>query len=147
MIIWKDVSWKEVFKLGAFAAASECCECVQVGTDLYIPHHKRQFKPYSSPWFSAACAAPISHRITFLFHLYQQNESSESKVKFRQPSNSCKRVLWAAKLSYANKTKESILSQQLDPQDFWRIGDSGLNKVKSVIPPLFNGPQVFLFYT
>ena len=91
MIIWKDVSWKEVFKLGAFAAASECCECVQVRTDLYIPHHKRPVKPYSSPWFSAACAALISHRITFLFHLYQQNESSESKVKFRQPSNSCKR--------------------------------------------------------
>ena len=32
------------------------------------------------------------------FRFYQNNKSSESKVKFRQSSNHCKRVLEAAKL-------------------------------------------------
>ena len=39
--------------------------------------------------------------------LYQKDKFSDSKVKFRQASNHCKRVLEAAKLAYANKTKES----------------------------------------
>ena len=63
----------------------------------------------------------------------QQNKSSESKVKFRQASNCCKKVLEAAKLTYA-KTKESITSR-----DFWQIANSVLNKGKSAIPLLFNG--------
>ena len=73
--------------------------------------------------------------------LYQQNKSSESKVKFIQAGNPCKRVLEAAKLVYA-KTKESITSQKLGSRDFWQIANSVLNKVKSAIPPLFNGPEV-----
>ena len=108
----------------ASAAASKFCEWVQVGIDAYIPHLKYQVKPHSSPWSSAACAAAIVHRNHF-FHLYQQNKSSESKVKFRQASNHCKRVLEAAKLAYATKTKESITSQKLGS-----------------LPPLFNGPAV-----
>ena len=138
----RDVPWKDIFKLSASAAASEFCEWVQVGIDVYIiPHHKYQVKPHSSPWFSAACAAAIVYRNHF-FRLYQQNKSSESKVKFRQTSNHCKRVLEAAKLAYAAKTKESITSQKLGSRDFWRIANSVLNKGKSAIPPLFNGPEV-----
>ena len=74
--------------------------------------------------------------------MYQQNKSSESKVKFKQASNCCKRVLEATKLAYAIKTKKSITSQKLGSQDFWRIANSVLNKGKSAIPPLFNGPEV-----
>ena len=74
--------------------------------------------------------------------MYQQNKSSESKVKFRQASNRCKRVLEAAKLAYATKTKDSITSQKLGSRDFWRIANSVLNKGKSAISPLFNGPEV-----
>ena len=74
--------------------------------------------------------------------MYKQNKSSESKVKFRQASSPCKRVLEAAKLAYATKTKESITPQKLGPWDFWRIAKSVLNKGKSAIPPLFNGPEV-----
>ena len=74
--------------------------------------------------------------------MYQQNKSSESKVKFRQASNLCKRVLEAAKLTYATKTKESIISQKLGSRDFWRIANSVLNKGKSAMPPLFNGLEV-----
>ena len=74
--------------------------------------------------------------------MYQQNKSSESKVKFRQASNRCKRVPEAGKLAYATKTNESITSQKLGFRDFWRIANSVLNKGKSAIPPLFNGPEV-----
>ena len=81
------------------------------------------------------CFAAIVHRNHF-FRLYQR------EVKFRQASNRCKRVLEAAKLAYTNKTKESITSQRLGFRDFWRIANSVLNKGKSAIPPLFNGPEV-----
>ena len=113
----RDVPWEDIFKLSASSAASEFCEWVQVGIDVYIPHRKYQVKPHSSPWFSAACAAAIVHRNHF-FRLFQQNKSSESKVKFRQASNCCERVLEAPKLAYATKTKESITYQKLGSRDF-----------------------------
>ena len=40
------------------------------------------------------------------------------------------------------KTKESITSEKLGSQDFGQIANSVLNKSKSTIPPLFNGPEV-----
>ena len=76
------------------------------------------------------------------FGLYQKDKSSASKIKFRQATNCCKRVLEAAKLAYANKTKKSITSQKLGSHDFLRITNSLLNKGKSAIPPLFNGLEV-----
>ena len=88
--------------------------------------------PVLLPWFI---------EITF-FRLSQREKSSDSKVKFRQASNRCKRVLEAAKLAYANKTKESITSQKLGSHDFWQIANSVLNKGKSAIPPLFSRPEV-----
>ena len=86
------------------SAASEFCEWVQVGIDVYIPHCKYQVKPHSSPWFSATFAAAVVHR-NHSFHLYQQNKSSESKGKFRQASDCCKRVFEAVKLALANKIR------------------------------------------
>ena len=74
--------------------------------------------------------------------MYQKYKSSDSKVKLRQDSNRCKRVLEAAKFAYANKTKEPITSQKPGPRDFWKIANSLLNKGKSAIPPLFNDPEV-----
>ena len=137
----RDVPWEDIFKFGASAAASEFCEWIQVGIDVYTPHRKYQLKSHSSPWFSAACAAAIVHRNHF-FRLYQREKSSDSKVKFRQASNHCKRVLEDAKLGYANKTKELITSQKLGSRDFWRIANSVLNTGKSAIPPLFKGLEV-----
>ena len=133
----RDVPWEDIFKLGASAAATEFCEWVQVGIDVYTTY---QVKPHSSPWFSAACAAAIVHRNHF-FRFYQREKSSHSKVKFRQAGNHCKGVLESAKLAYAHKTKESITSQKLGSHDFWRIANSILNKGKSAIP-LFNGLEV-----
>ena len=46
---FRDVPWEDIFKLSASAAASEFCEWVQVGIDVYIPHRKYQVKPHSSP--------------------------------------------------------------------------------------------------
>ena len=100
----RDVIWEDFFKPSASAAASEFCEWVQVEIDVYIPHRKYQVKPHSTPWFSAACEAAIVHRNHF-FCLHQLNKSSESKIKLRQASNRCKRVLEAAKLAYANKIR------------------------------------------
>ena len=45
----RDVPWEDIFKLSASAGASEFCEWVQVGTDVYITHRKYQVKPHSSP--------------------------------------------------------------------------------------------------
>ena len=101
-------------------------------------------KPHSSPWFSAACTAAIVHRNNF-FRLDQQNKSSESKVKLRQASNRCKRILEAAKLAHATKTKESITSQKLGSRDFWRIVNSVLNKSKYAIPALFNDLELLSY--
>ena len=58
----RDVPWEDIFKLSASAAASEFCEWVQVGIDVYIPYCKYQVKPDSSSWFSGACFAAIVHR-------------------------------------------------------------------------------------
>ena len=113
----EDLPWEDIFKLGASAAASEFCEWFQVGIDVYIPHRKYQVKPLSSPWFSTAFAATIVHR-NYFFCLYQKDKSSDSKVKSRQASNCCERVLEAVKLAHANKTKELITSQRLGSCDF-----------------------------
>ena len=88
------------------------CDWVQVGIDAYIPHRKYQVKPHSSLWLAAACAAAITNR-NHSFRLYKKNKSSESKVKFKQDSNDCKRVLKAAKLVYANKQKSISLPRNM----------------------------------
>ena len=131
-------------KFSVSAAASEFCEQFQVGTDVYIPHQKYQVKAHSSPCFSAAFLATVVHRNHFLC-LYQQNKSSESKVKFSQASNGCKRVLEAAKLAHAHKTKEFIFSQKLGSRGFWQFANSVLNQSKTALPPLFNSLEVLSF--
>ena len=81
---------------------------------IYIPHRKYQVKPHSSPWFSAACAAAIGYRNHF-FYLYQKDNSSDSKVKFREASNCCKKVLEATILI---KQKSALLPRNLALRTF-----------------------------
>ena len=107
--------------------------------DVYIPYQKCQVKPHTSSWFSADCAAAIVNKNHF-FHLCQEDKSSGSKVKFRQASNCCRRVLEATKLAYANK-----LGQKLGSWELWLIGNFVLNKGKSAIPPQFNGLEMLSF--
>ena len=138
LIIW-DGLWKDIFQLGT-AAAAEFCEWLLAGIDVYISYCKKQLEPHWFPWFSAGCTAFIAHSNCF-FHLYQQNKSSLSKGRFSQASNSCKRVIEAARFAYINKTKRSITSQKYGSLDFWRLADDFLTE-KSAKPPLFNGPNV-----
>ena len=63
----RNVPWENIFKLGASAAATEFCEWVQIGIDLYISYCKCQAKHHSSPWFSAACAAASSQKSVLSF--------------------------------------------------------------------------------
>ena len=113
----KSTPLEDIFKIGASAAASKLSEWVLVKISVYIPHCKYQAKSHSSPWFSADCTAVIVHRNHF-FHLYQENKSSESKVKFRQASNQCKRA-WKDMLL----KQKSVTSQKLGSQDFWQIAN------------------------
>ena len=102
-----DVSWKDIFKLSASAAASELLLEL-----MYISLIRSIRSKLTHLHGLAACAAAIVYRNNF-FRLYQQNKFSEYKGNFRQASNHCKRVLEAAKLAFANKTKESITSQKI----------------------------------
>ena len=70
----KDVLWEDIFELSA-SAASEFCELVQFGIDVYISHHKYQVKRHLSPWFSAACAAAIAHRNYFFIVVYNNRKT------------------------------------------------------------------------
>ena len=63
----REVPWVDIFKLSASAAASEFCESVQVGTNVYVPRRKYRVKPHSSPWFLADCHAAIVHRNHFFY--------------------------------------------------------------------------------
>ena len=93
--------------------------------------------------FSSLCCCHSSKKSFFFVCLSQQNKSSEPKVKFRQASNHCKRVIEAAKLTCA--TKKSITSQKPGSRDFWQIANSVLNEGKSAVPSLLNGPEVLCF--
>ena len=55
---FRDVPWEDVFNLGASAAASEFCEWVQVGIDVYIPH--RKYPSLISMIFSCLCCCHSS---------------------------------------------------------------------------------------
>ena len=93
----RNLPWEDIFKLSVSAASSEFCEWFQVRIAVYIPHQRYQAK---SHWISLvfSCLCCIVHRNHFL-NLYQKDTSFESKVKFRQASNRCKRVLEVVRLA------------------------------------------------
>ena len=105
--------------------------------NVYIPHQKYQASLISM--VSAACAAAMVHRNDF-FRLYQKDKSSDVKVNFRQASSSCKRVLEAAELAYANKTKQSITSQKLGSGTFGKLPIVFSTKV-NLLCPLYSTAQ------
>ena len=98
--------------LGASVAASEFCEWVQVGIDVYIPHRKDQIKPHSSPGFSASCAAAIAHRNHF-FHLCRKDKSSASKKISDSLIIAAKGFLKLTNLHMLIKQKSPLLSRNL----------------------------------
>ena len=79
----RDVPWENIFKLSAFTAASKFCEWVQVEMmcmSFIVSIRSNLTHPYGFQQLV------LAHRNHF-FRLYQQNKSSELKVKFRQASN------------------------------------------------------------
>ena len=52
------VTWEDIFKVSASDAASEFCQWVQVGIDVYMSHRKGQIKSHSSPWFQLLVLLP-----------------------------------------------------------------------------------------
>ena len=115
----RDVPLEHIFKLGVSADAAEFCEWVQVGIDVYIPHHEYQVNPHSSPWFFAAGVAAIAHR-NHPVSIYQRNRSAvfESKRNFNRLLIVTKSFLESDKLSYANKASECANSQKHSSSDF-----------------------------
>ena len=109
VIIWEmfygRISLNSVFPL--VVASFVWCSC---GTDIYISLIANIRSSLTHlHGFQLLVLLPWSIEITF-FLLYQQNESYESKVKFRQAGNRCKRILEATKVAYVVKAKESITS-------------------------------------
>ena len=137
----RDAPWSDVFKLDGEKCAEEVASWIKAGIDGFIPYRKFQQKPHSSPWFSPACAAAIAHRNHF-YKVFQREQSTASKRRFRQAANECKRVIESAKSQYVQRTQERIATQKIGSRDFWRIYNSISNKGKSTIPPLINGPEV-----
>ena len=101
---------------------------VVVSVSIDFPTNSKWDAPFHRIAYDHSCAdwdglcdhlrdVVIVHRNHF-FHLYQQNKFSVSKVMFGQASNCCKRVLEAAKLVYATKTKECISSKNFGSQEF-----------------------------
>ena len=82
----RDNPWEDIIKVSASAAASEFCEWVQAGIDVYIPLRNCQVKSHGFSPMVFSCLF-CCHRLEKLLFLYQKGESSESKVKFRQASN------------------------------------------------------------
>ena len=137
----RDVPWSDIFSHDTTFAAKELSEWVEIGIDCYIPHRKFQLKPHSSPWFTPSCAAASAHRNHY-FHRYHRDATPANKKLFNDSRNHCKRVITEARSSYAEAARHSIASQRIGSRDFWRICNSVLNRGKSTIPPLFNGPEV-----
>ena len=129
------------FRFRANKLATLLSEWILNGIDLFIPHRRFQQKPHSQPWFSPACAAAIAHRNHF-FHLYHQDPNSHTKSQYRTASNRCKYVLNNAKNQYANMIKLRIEAESLGSREFWRITNRVLNRGKSSIPTIVNGPEI-----
>ena len=120
------VPWDYIFKLSASAAASEFCEWLQVGINVYIPHWKCQVKPHSSPWFSAAHAATIVHRNHFFVCTKRIN-----LLNLRQSSN---RLVIVAKGFL--KQKSPSLSRNVAFRTFGELPIVLSRKVNLPYPPI-----------
>ena len=85
-------------------------------TSDFVPVFRKEFLDIQATIeceFTLKCVCDMIRICNHFFHLYQQNKSSEPKVKFRQIANCCKRVLETAKLTYATKQKNPSLPRNL----------------------------------
>ena len=136
-----DIPLNSIFKRGPSRIAKELSDWITVGMECFIPSKKYQQRPNSQPWFTPECASSIAHRNHF-FHNYHQNRTADSKAAFRTARNHCKRVLRNAKDSYAESVKARVAEQRLGSREFWRITNRVMNRGKSSVPTIINGPEV-----
>ena len=137
----RDVPWSEIFRVGSSDVVLKLSEWVKCGINSFVPCHKYHLYPNSQPWFTPACATAIAHRNHF-FHLKQRDNCLENHKLFRHARNRCCKVLRDAKDYYSNSIRSSIESTVLGSRQFWHITNKILNRGKSQIPPIFNGPEV-----
>ena len=104
--------------------------------DVYIPFGIYQVKPQSSPCFWLPVLPPylieiISLLCTSRINLLNQRLGRIFFVSFRPVGKRCRRVLEAAQLVYANKTREFITFEKLGLGKVWQIAKCVLQKDKS----------------
>ena len=85
--------------------------------DLFLENSvDSYFLPFTGKFWSCCCLSfhwlSIKFKMGYLFHYIAYDYFC---------ADCCKRVLEAAKLAFANQTKESITSQKLGSQDFWLL--------------------------
>ena len=136
-----DMPREYIFSHHPTKVASLVSDWVSEGIDTFIPHKKYQQKPLSQPWFTPGCAAAIAHRNHY-FRLYNANRCPETRAAFRQSSNRCSRILREAKESYKSAVKQKVEEETLGSKEFWKITNKILNRGKSSIPVLINGPEI-----
>ena len=103
----RDAPLDNFFSLSADNCAAEVTKWIQSGIESFVPHQRFQVKLHSSPWFSAACAAAISHCNHF-FRQYCRNKTPENKRFFSTARNHCRKVLDVAKAAYSALLKNRI---------------------------------------
>ena len=91
----RDVPWEDIFELIVFAASSEFCEGFRLEL-MYISLIVNGRSSLIYFYGFQKRAAVIVHR-NYFFCFYQQNKSSEAKVKFRQANKCYKWVLEPAR--------------------------------------------------
>ena len=74
--------------------------------------------------------------------MYQKDKTFDSKVKFRQASNHCKKVLKLPNLHMLIKENRPLLPRNLALVTFGKLLIVFSTKVNLLIRPLFNGPEV-----
>ena len=90
-----------------------------ISVSINFPINPNQNATFHRIAYSYSRAAEV-HGNDFFFCLYQQNKFSESKVKFRQDSISCKRVLEATKVHMLLKQKSPSFPRNLT---LWTFGE------------------------
>ena len=61
-----------------------------------------------------------------------------------EPAMIVKKIIKKAKRSYQNQVHDRLVSESIGSRDFWHIYRSFSNKGKSLIPPLFNSPEILM---
>ena len=117
LVIIQDVPTEDIFKLSAFAVASDFCEWIQVGNGVYILIVSIMLSLTHLNGFPLLALLPYFTEITFFL--------CTNRINLLNLKESSGRLVFIAKgfLKLPNLhmliKQESISSQKLGCQDFW----------------------------